>query len=126
MRTFLLVPLLALAIAPLHAAPTFATRVAAAEAAVAKPGGFAYDTALVPAIHAAVLPCVPDGSDPARGGGFVLVADVDETGRLRAVDVQPASPIARCFAQRFGATRLRPPPAAPRPWPIVVRMQTHR
>jgi hypothetical protein len=126
MRTFLRVLSLVLVAAPLRATPVFDARVAAAEAAVARPGGFAYDTALVPAIHAAVLPCVPNGADPARGGGFVLVADVDPAGRLLSVDVKPASPIARCFAQRFGATRLRPPPSASRPWPIVVRMQTHR
>lgn len=123
----LLVPLLALFVMPSVAASDFDARVAAAEAAIAAPGGFAYDTALVPAIHAAVVPCVPAGADPARGGGFVLVADVDANGRLHALDVKPASPIARCFAQHFGATRLRPPPSrTARPWPILVRMQTHR
>jgi hypothetical protein len=127
MRTFLPASLLALASTVSSAAPPFDARIAAANAAIATPAGYAYDTALVPAIHAAIVPCVPAGADPARGGGFVLVADVDARGRLRAVDVRPASPIARCFAQRFGATRLRSPPGPTvRPWPILVRMQTHR
>ncbi|WP_133479861.1 hypothetical protein [Cognatilysobacter segetis] len=126
MRKVLSASLLMLASAS-SAATSFDARVVAAEAAIARPGGFAYDTALVPAIHAAVAPCVPAGSDPARGGGFVLVADVDAQGRLHAVDVRPASPIARCFAQRFGAMRLHGPPGpASRTWPILVRMQTHR
>ena len=123
MKTLLLATALAIA----TPGPTFDARIAAAEAAIAKPGGYAYDTALVPAIHAAVVPCVPAGADPTRGGGFVLVADVDARGRLQAVDVKPATPIARCFAKSFGAVRLRPPPArGTRPWPILVRMQTHR
>ena len=121
------IPLLALFMTPSFAASNFDARIAAAEAAIAAPGGFAYDTALVPAIHAAVVSCVPPGVDPGRGGGFVLVADVDANGRLQAVDVKPASPIARCFAQHLGATRLRPPPShTSRNWPILVRMQTHR
>ena len=127
MRTALIVLSLVLAPLPSPAASAFDARIAAAEAAIAKPGGYAYDTALVPAIHAAVAPCVPAGRDPARGGGFVLVADVDPRGQVVAIDAKPASPIARCFAKNLGATRLRPPPSRDaRPWPIVVRMQTHR
>jgi hypothetical protein len=127
MRAFLPACILLFASTASSAAPSFDARIAAAEAAIARPGGFAYDTALVPAIHAAVAPCVPAGSDPARGGGFMLVADVDAQGRLHAADVKPASAIARCFAGRFGAMRLRSPPGpAPRRWPIVVRMQTQR
>lgn len=135
MRTvFLLAALLAPSASTVSAAPgpsrpataAFEARIAAAQAAIATREGFAYDTALVPAIHHALLPCVPPGADPARGGGFTLVADVDANGRLHAVDVRPATPIARCFARSFGATRLRPPPAAPRPRPVVVRMSTHR
>jgi hypothetical protein len=127
MRTFLLTSLIALAATPSPAAPSFDARIAAAEAAISAPGGFAYDTALVPAVHAAVLPCVPAGGDPARGGGFTLVADVDAQGRVHAADVRPSSSIARCFAKNLGAVRLRPPPASPtHAWPIVIRMQTHR
>ena len=127
MRTALIVLSLVLAPVPSPAASAFDARIAAAEAAIAKPGGYAYDTALVPTIHAAVVPCVPAGHDPARGGGFVLVADVDARGRVHAADVKPATPIARCFAKNLGATHLRAPPSRDgRPWPILVRMQTHR
>lgn len=48
----------------------FDARVAAAKAAVATRTGFVYDTAMVPAIHHALVPCVPAGPDPRRGGDF--------------------------------------------------------
>ena len=123
MKTWVLLGMLA----PAAAHPTFDARAAAATAAISTRAGFIYDTAMVPAIHAALQPCVPKGTNPARGGGFALVADVDASGRLHDVEVRPASPIARCFAKTFGATRLRPPPVyASHAWPILVRMRTDR
>lgn len=105
--------------------PGLTARLAAARAATATRAGFAYDTAMAPAVHHALVPCVPPGRDPARGGEFTLVADVDPTGNLLDVEVRPASPLARCFAARFGAMRLRPPPASPSGrWPIAVEMLT--
>lgn len=106
------------------AAPTFESRIAAANAAVGTRAGFIYDTAMVPAVHDALVPCVPKGTDPARGGAFTFVADVDASGRVSNADVRPASPLAACFARRMTATRLRPPPLASRtaPYPIVVEM----
>jgi hypothetical protein len=116
--------LLLVALPSLSPAADFDARVAAAQAAAATRPGLAYDMAMVPAIHAAVVPCVPAGTDAARGGGFTLVADVDAMGRVRNADVRPASPLARCFAKSFGATRLRAPPLkAQASWPVVVRMQ---
>ena len=107
-----------------HAAPDFDTRVKAAKAAIATRDGFIYDTAMVPAIHNALVPCVPKGKDPTRGGAFTLVADVDSTGRVTNTDVRPASPLALCFAKRLVATRLRPPPIQSRvvTYPILVEM----
>ncbi|TZF86863.1 hypothetical protein [Cognatilysobacter lacus] len=120
-------PVLLLLLATTAHASGFDARVAAAKAAIAMPGGRAYDMAMVPAIHAAIVPCVPASPDPAGAGAFVLVADVDSTGRVLSADVRPASPIARCFARHLGADRLRRPPAhLPRTWPIVVNMQTRR
>ncbi|AXK71206.1 hypothetical protein DWG18_02170 [Lysobacter sp. TY2-98] len=108
------------------AAPDFDARITAAKAAVATRPGFIYDTAMVPAIHHALVPCVPKGNDPARGGDFVLVADVDRSGRASNIDVRPASPLARCFARTFAALTLRPPPLVPGQarYPVVVEMLT--
>lgn len=105
-------------------AADFDTRTAAAEAAIATPAGFSYDTAMVPAVHDALVPCVPKGTDPTRGGAFTLVADVDPTGRVLNTDVRPASPLALCFARRLATMRLRPPPSKPHvtAYPILVRM----
>ncbi|GAB6197046.1 hypothetical protein [Lysobacter xanthus] len=124
MRSLIAASLSLLLVAPAVAAPGFASRLATAKAAVATRQGFIYDTAMVPAIHHAVVPCVPKGTDPGRGGEFVLVADVDATGHLSAVDVRPQTPFARCFARTFGATVLQPPPPRSGGWPIAVEMET--
>lgn len=118
--------LLFAAFAAVAATPAFDARVAAAKAAVATRPGFIYDTAMVPAMHHALVPCVPKGTDPARGGDFVLVADVDAAGRVSNIDMRPASPLARCFAQRFSALTLRAPPlkAGQSRYPVVVEMLT--
>lgn len=102
----------------------FDTRANAAKAAIATRDGFIYDTAMVPAIHDALVPCVPKGIDPTRGGAFRVVADVDSTGRVTHADARPASPLALCFAKRLLATRLRPPPVQSRvvAYPILVEM----
>jgi len=115
---------LATASSAMAAPPTFSARVATAKAAAATREGFIYDTAMVPAIHHAFVPCVPKGTDPGRGGEFVLVADVDASGRASNIAVRPATPFARCFARTFAALTLQAPPK--RPWPVVVEMQTRR
>jgi len=118
--------LLPLALATQAHATDFATRVAAAKAATTTIEGFAYDTAMAPAIHHVLVPCVPKGTDPARGGEFVLVADVDAAGRPSRIDARPSTPMSRCFAGGFGALRLPSPPKRPSPYPVVVEMQTRR
>lgn len=104
----------------------FAARVARAKAAISTPAGYAYDLALVPAIHAAMTGCVPAGRAPARAADvFTTVADVDASGRVHAVEVRPATPVARCFAKRLGAVRLqRPPNVKPvARHPIVIELR---
>ncbi|GAB2525102.1 hypothetical protein [Lysobacter humi (ex Lee et al. 2017)] len=104
----------------------FTARVARAKAAVATPAGYAYDMALVPAIHAAMTGCVPAGRAPAKAADvFTAVADVDASGRVHVVDVRPATPIARCFAKRLGAVRLQRPPGAQATTrhPIVIELR---
>ncbi|GAB1597232.1 hypothetical protein [Lysobacter claricitrinus] len=126
MKPLLLTAALLTSTAATAATPTFDARVAAAKAAVATRPGFIYDTAMVPAVHHALVPCVPKGTDPARGGDFVLVADVDRGGHASNIDVRPSSPLARCFARTFAALALRPPPLTagqPR-YPVVVEMLT--
>ncbi|HEY4582034.1 MAG TPA: hypothetical protein VIG88_04095 [Lysobacter sp.] len=120
MKPYLLLPL---ALATQAHADDFAARVVAAKAAAVTIEGFAYDTAMGPAIHHVLVPCVPKGTDPGRGGEFVLVANVDATGRPSAIEARPSTPLARCFAKGFGALRLQPPPKRPSPYPVVVEMQ---
>ncbi|MGY4516934.1 hypothetical protein [Lysobacter sp. HA18] len=127
MKPLLLATALAVSTAAAGAAPpTFETRVATAKAAVATRPGFIYDTAMVPAIHHALVPCVPKGTDPTRGGDFVLVADVDANGRLSNIDTRPASALARCFAKSFGALTMQKPPLTHGRslYPMVVEMLT--
>ena len=124
MKMLFLLPLLA--IASTATAGEFERRVALAKAAAATREGFIYDTAMVPAIHHAIVPCVPKGTDPGRGGEFVLVATVDGRGRVSAIDMRPASPFARCFARTFRAMTLRAPPKRSGGWPILVEMETRR
>ena len=126
MKPALLLASLLAATPALSAPPAFDARVSAAKAAVATRDGFIYDTAMVPAVHHAIVPCVPKGTDPGRGGEFTLVATVDPAGRLVAIDVRPATPFARCFARTFGAMRLQPPPKRAGGWPILVEMETRR
>lgn len=127
MRPLLLAMFLLIAAAGTAGATgAFDARVATAKALALTRQGFIYDTAMVPAVHHALVPCVPKGRDPGRGGEFVLVGTVSASGRLSHVAVQPATPLARCFAQSFGALTLRPPPKRVGGWPIVVEMQTRR
>lgn len=104
--------LLPLACAPINGtAADFDSRVAAAKAAIATRDGYAYDMALVPAIHAATLECVPPGRAKAdRAQSFTTVASVDPAGRVSGVRVRPSTPLSRCFARQLGVLNLQPPP----------------
>jgi hypothetical protein len=44
---------------------------------------------------------------------FTLVADVRSDGTPVAIEVQPATPVASCFATWFGTNTLPPPPTLP-------------
>jgi hypothetical protein len=50
---------------------------------------------------------------PADKSPFTLVADVRRDGTPSAIEVQPATPVASCFATWFGTNTLPPPPALP-------------
>lgn len=110
MPRFVLSLLLAAASAPALAGD-FDARVARANQAAATRAGYAYDLALVPAVHAATLPCVPRGRAKAkRSDVFTAVARVAPDGRVFDVAVRPETPLSRCFARELGARRLQPPP----------------
>jgi hypothetical protein len=119
--------LLLLASPSLAVAADFDTRVAQAQAAIGTREGYAYDMALVPAIHAATVKCVPPGRAAARRADvFTAIATVDAGGRVSDVQVRPATPLALCFARQLGTLKLRPPPRPPRGHaghPILVQVR---
>lgn len=130
MKQLVLPPLAALAIAAALAPPAtaadFDTRVAAAKSAIATRDGYAYDMALVPAIHAATVKCVPPGRTAASAAhSFTTVASVDPTGRVSNVQVRPTTPLSRCFARELGALKLQPPPRNARSHghPILIEIR---
>ena len=121
MKPLVLALLLAL---PAVAADDFDRRIADARAAIATPAGYAYDMALVPAIHAATTKCVPPGRRAARhADSFTTVASVDRSGRVRDVQVRPVTALSQCFARQLGAMRLQPPPAGRTPHPILIEIR---
>jgi hypothetical protein len=111
---------------PVTAAESFDTRIARASAAIETRDGYAYDMALVPAIHSATTKCVPPGRAPAsRAESFTAVASVDPSGRVSAVQVRPVTALSKCFADRLGTLRLQPPPAGSgkNGYPILIRIR---
>lgn len=108
-------------------AADFDTRIAQAEAATRTRAGYAYDLALVPAIHSVTTRCVPPGRAAARrADGFTVVASVDAAGRVHGVAVRPLTALSQCFARHLAATRLQPPPrlaAGASRHPILIRVR---
>ena len=108
---------------PAFAGDGIARRIEAGRQAIATPAGRAWDAALTPHIQAAMQACAPRDAPGAHLGSFVLVGDVDASGRISDVAVEPASPVARCFARRFAAGALPAPPSAPGgAYPALVEM----
>lgn len=106
------------------AAGDFDRRIAAARAAIATPSGYAYDMALVPAIHAITTKCVPPGRAAARrADAFTTVASVDRVGRVSGVQARPKTALSQCFARELGAVRLQPPPAGRGAHPILIEIR---
>lgn len=121
-------PVAVLALLPLAgSAAGFDARMAQARAAIATREGYAYDLALVPAIHAAMVKCVLPGRAAARrADAFTLVASVDPAGQVGNVQVRPVTPLSLCFGRELDAMKLQPPPRRPRgagPHPILVQVR---
>ncbi|HEY4092560.1 MAG TPA: peptidase C13 [Luteibacter sp.] len=57
---------------------------------------------------------------PADTQAFTLAAAVDAEGQTSHVVVQPATPVATCFAGQFSTWSLPAPPKTPRPYPIEI------
>jgi hypothetical protein len=108
----------------------FDNRVTEGQRSAATPQGSQYHPLMEPAISTAIGVCVPPGSTtPSNTGDFTLVAYVSRDGKLSAVDVQPKTAVAMCFAAQIGTMHLSPPPASPSTstasrsgYPIVVKM----
>src|SRR6266478_2114449 len=113
MRGFLLALLLLPAVAT---GVDFAAREKAGKDALASAEGQKYEASWGEVIGAVLRSCVSPGStSPANLGKFTFVADVDAAGGVSSVDVSPSTEVSRCFAKRFGASRLPPPPSSSRP-----------
>ncbi|MCW5626336.1 MAG: hypothetical protein KIT73_16600 [Burkholderiales bacterium] len=92
---------------------TFEERVAAARNAAEAPETRSYDRVMFDAVGARLANAFQSCAATAPGtkAPFVLVADLTPTGKPTAVDVQPRTEIAACFAGRFAALTFPAPPA---------------
>jgi len=104
--------------APPSAAPasSFAARVLRSKLIEAGSTGPAYQQTLWAQLNGpttdALKACIRSHA-PADKSPFTLVADVRSDGTPVAIEVQPATPVASCFATWFGTNTLPPPPALP-------------
>lgn len=104
------------AVAAAAPATTFAARVMRGKLVETGSTGPAYQKALWAQLDGpttdALKACIHTHA-PADKSPFTLVADLRPDGTPSAVEVQPATPVATCFATWFGTTTLPPPPAVP-------------
>jgi hypothetical protein len=114
--------LLALAFA-LAADNDFASRVAAAKALEKTTEGHAWQEALWTKIGNpatdALKDCVASNA-PADKTPFTIVATIDAQGRSSNVQVQPETPVAKCFTGQFAVWTLPVPPKKPAPYPFEI------
>jgi hypothetical protein len=107
----------------LAGADGFDARVQAAKALEAKPEGKAWQAKLWDSVGNpatdALKGCIASNK-PADKRAFTLVAVVDAKGQSSDAVVQPATPVATCFAGQFSAWRLPVPPKAPAPYPMEI------
>lgn len=104
-------------------ADSFDARVQAAKALEAKAEGKAWQEQLWDRIGNpatdALKGCIASNA-PADKRAFTLVAVVDAKGQSSDVAVQPATPVATCFAGQFANWTLPAPPKAPKPYPMEI------
>ena len=94
-------------------AEPFEARVTAARNAAETPDTRSYDRVMFEAVGARLANAFQSCAATAPGPKvpFVLVADLTPAGKPTAVDVQPRTEIATCFAGRFAALTFPAPPA---------------
>ena len=101
----------------------FDTRVQAAKALETKPDGKAWQAQLWDRIGNpatdALKGCIASNA-PADKRAFTLVASIDAKGQSSEVVVNPATPVATCFAGQFANWSLPAPPKAPKPYPMEI------
>lgn len=109
MRTIALTMALLSSSAP---AEDFDARQKAGEAALADKKGQQYVATWGAAMQTSLPTCIPVGStSPENLGTFTFVANVDATGTVSAIEVQPSTAVSRCFAEKFSRAQLPPPPS---------------
>lgn len=95
---------------------SFAARVLRGKLAEAGADGPAYQKQLWSRLDeptaAALKGCLASHA-PADKSPFTVVADVPPNGTPSSIEVQPATPVANCFATWFGKTTLPSPPQLP-------------
>ncbi|MEO8998710.1 MAG: peptidase C13 [Rhodanobacter sp.] len=95
---------------------SFATRVTQGKLAEAGNTGPAYQKQLWDQVTdpfaAALKACIVSNA-PADKSPFTVVADVSPDGKPQRIDVQPATPVANCFALSLDKMTLPAPPKLP-------------
>lgn len=95
---------------------SFAARMLSGKLVEAGPTGPAYQKQLWDRLTdptaAALKACIASNT-PADKSPFTVVADVQPNGTPSAIEVQPATPVANCFAAWFAKATLPPPPKLP-------------
>jgi len=110
----------------LACAESFGHRIAVAKAAENDPATAPYQRVMFGAVGSQLATimrgCV--AADRADTTSFVLVADIRPSGDAIHVDVQPGTPIAKCFAGSFSRLRFPTPPTltARISFPIFIEM----
>lgn len=103
----------------------FSDRIQRGKVALQSPEGMAYEKLLGATIGSILRECIPPGLSHWTGK-FSLVAYVSASGAVSEVEVQPSTPVSRCFAEGISKATLPIPPPAPygaKLFPITIEMR---
>ena len=120
---YLLASLLALALAA--CGPDLATRYENGNRALSAGDGAMYFVVISPRLQQALNRCIPAGT-PGASPMLVLVADVDATGAVSDLDLEPDSAGTDCVREQLLARPWPRPPLAPGAtrFPVGLRVDT--
>jgi hypothetical protein len=97
-------------------AGNFSHRVLIGKHALASQEGKKYEASWGSVIQTKLTSCIPIGSkSPSNLGKFTFVAYVSQSGLVNSVEVEPSTPVSRCFALLFNNAFLPPPPKLANP-----------